>query len=168
MSNQLLPQKAKGESKAVILDDDNIREEHSYFVPEAVTLELLWMSQPCPNPYHSKKPSALKSPPVVLHTTRRILPSCPHCTCTALTLPKFTQEPTEIVLAPHFVWSSTSVSTGTLAPSLWGKRHFILCHHKSGGDHLVFTLVKGRPVWFEALLKAVERKETRQDVNKIK
>lgn len=60
-------------SRAIVLDDDNTEEDHHFLGPEAMTPELLWTSQPCPNPSHSKKPYVLKPPPVAPCTTRWIL-----------------------------------------------------------------------------------------------
>lgn len=93
----------------------------------------------------------------------------PRCTCAALTLQKFIQEPTEMVLAPHFVWTSTSISTGTLGPFLWGKMHFILGQNKSAGGSLDFCLCQRKtkfvlkPCW--KLQKG--KKETGYEQNQI-
>lgn len=83
---------------------------------EAMTLELLQMSPTKPIPQQKGLHSEATCSGPLYHemdTSRH-----PRCTCTALTLQKFTQEPTEMVLAPHFVRTSTSISTGTLRPFL--------------------------------------------------
>lgn len=102
---------------------------------EGMTLELLQVSQPYTKPIPEHCEATPRSPLYHEMDTSRHR----RCTCTALTQQKFTQEPTEMVLAPYFVWTSTSISTGTLGPFLWAKTHFILCQNKSVAESLGFN-----------------------------
>lgn len=123
-------------SSVTALDDDNTKNIPSLYMVSEL-LELLRWAIPTK---HTPPQKALhfKATPTGPLQHEMDTSGHPNCPCTALTLQKFRQEATELVLAPHFVWASTSINTGTLGPFLWGKIHFIFCQNRSVGGSLAF------------------------------
>lgn len=73
-----------------------------------------------------------------------------------------------MLLAPHFVWTSTFISTGDFASSFWEKMHSILHHHKSSGGSLGFYSCQRQTSLFWNSVESCRKETRRQDVNKIK